>query len=125
LKDYSEMFDCSEMKRVENNKINFINKKYLKILSISKTYPGSIVAYMKTICKEPNRYIYLDKEDFEKIEGKEWFNKNDMENLLSANEDIHLNHMLKKNYERSFYFFDLEEKLKFNQVMENIYYIFN
>lgn len=113
------------MKKVESNKIRFLNKKNLKILGINNFHPGSIVAHITSNNTETSRYIYLDREDFEKLEGKEWFNKHEMENILSFNEETNLKDTPKLNYESSFYFYDLDEKLKFNQVVENIYYIFN
>ena len=114
------------MKKSENSKIGFLNKKLKKVLNVKKFSPGSIVQYMSADQNIGKRYLYLDKDNFEILDGNDWFKKNEMEFMLNLTILTEFeNEIIKQNYENSFYFYDNQDKLKYNQVIENITYILN
>lgn len=106
-------------------KISFLNKKSQRELCINRFYPGSILAHVPNQGNYESYFIYLDKEDFGKLEGKDWFNRKEMEELVSLNEDMQHNELIKSNYKNMFYFYDCEDSMKYNQVEETIKFVLN
>jgi len=124
LNEISQNFP-NGIKLIDSQKVSQTNKKTKKEIILSKFYPGCILAHIPAQDNTESNYILLDKENFEKIEGKDWFNKKEMEELVSLNEDFQSNDMVKYNYKNLFHFYDCEENLKYTQVEENIYYVLN
>ncbi len=124
LNEISQIFP-NGIKLIDAQKISQNNKKMKKEIILSKFYPGSILAHVPAQGNTESYYILLDKENFEKIEGKDWFNKKEMEELVSLNEEFQSNEMVKNNYKNLFNYYDCEESLKYTQVEENIYYVLN
>jgi hypothetical protein len=75
--------------------------------------------------EEEGYYLYVDKEDFEKIDGKNWLNKKEMEDLISFKEEVQNGELVNVNYQNLFYFYDCEDSMKYYQVEENINYALN
>ena len=121
------MLSLNEMKKIDNQKFHFENKKNLKTIVLKKFSPGSIISYTPSQHGTSAHYKLLTKEELSKFEGNEWINDNkfEMERLLSTFEDNQNNEISKRNLGDTFCFYDTDDCMKFDQVVENIHSIFN
>jgi hypothetical protein len=113
------------MKRIEvPNKVKFISKKKYKLLQILRFRPGSVISHQLSPMGNCNEYALKEKVQYEKFDLQDWFcGKTEMEQLLTFGDDSQIGSQGKQNLENTFFYYDNEDKMNYDDVVESMQFI--